>query len=170
MPLIPTVLASGLQAMVPTNSEPAAINLFTTAWMNYFIGASVMLVPANPGALSALKTAMSAQLIGWSQPNAAAALIAAAITSWWAQVSSLAPTIWVGTPGPVMPGAVPPPGLGGLAGIIQQTFTANMQAGLPLASAASNLANAIHSTQLGGIATVLMPTVPVPTPTPNPIL
>lgn len=158
-----------MNSMIPVKTEIQGIQTFCTAFINYFALSQVMGFPANPATLQAPKTAMIAALTGWSQPNASAALIQAAMIQFWGSLSALAPTIWVTAPGPVMPGVIPPVGLSGLAAQLTTVWKANTSGLLPLATANQQIALAIHTANLGGIATVLVPSIP-PLPTPTPIL
>lgn len=147
MALVQATLASGLQAMTPTDTESVAIDAFADAFESYFAGASVLGIPA--GSLAAPKAAMKAAMVGLSAPNGAAAAIAAGVLAFWTTLAPLATTIWAGTIGPIIPPAVPPPGLGGIAAAVQAVFTANRAGGASLAAAAASVAAALHPTQLG---------------------
>jgi hypothetical protein len=150
MALVQSTLASGLEAMEPTDSEATAIQRFADAFDDYFAGASVLGIPAG-AARAPAKAAMIAAMTGLSSPNGAAGAIAAGISAYWTTVAPLALTVWPGTVGPIIPPAVPPPGLGGIAGALSAVFSANTSGGLSLSASAAAVAGAIHPTQLGGM-------------------
>lgn len=151
MPLIQSTLASGLEAMTPTDSEAIAIQRFADAFASYFAGASVLGIPTIPGTLDASKAAMIAAMTGLSSSSAGAGAIASGITAFWTTLLPLATSVWAGTVGPIVPPAIPPPGLGGIAAALQAAFDANTAAGATLAASAAVVAAAIHTTQLGGM-------------------
>jgi hypothetical protein len=155
--------------MAPTDNATQAASDLTDALADYFGGASVLGVPANPGIIGgAPKVALLAAMApGLNAPNGAAAAITAGWAQFWAVAGPLAPTIWVVPPNTVVPASlISPAGLASLATALQSTFDANVNAGLPLAAAALAIANAIHAASLG--ATVVLqpplPAAPVVTP------
>jgi hypothetical protein len=168
MPLVQSLLATGLEAMTATDQESVAAMRFATAFDDYFQGASVLGIPCIPGTTAPAKAAMMADLVGISDPDMAAAKIQAAIQTYWNTVAPLATAVWAGTVGPIIPPAIAPPGLGGIESAVQAAFDANTAGGLSLAASAATVAAAIHLTQLGGMVN-LGP--PPPGGTPNvPIL
>jgi hypothetical protein len=166
MPFVQSTLASGIAALVPTPSEGPAIAGLTSAWATYFAGASVAGVPI--AAFAAATASFQGALSGMSAPNAGTVKIAAAVQAFWATLAPLGPTLWILAPNVVVPPLVPPPGLGGLAALLQGAFTANNATGVTLAQAADRIAAAMHASNAGGTA-VVQPPPPVP-PVPTPIL
>ena len=167
MPLTPSVLVSGLEALVPTDSASDPITRIGAAFDDYFQGASVSGVPVG-GSTAAAKSAMEGAMSGLNAPDGAAAAISAGITAYWGVIAPAAATLWI-VPGFTIPApAVPPPGLAGLTSAVQGAFDASVAAEDDLAAAANTLATAIHGTQSGGIVT-LVPVVPGP-PVPTPII
>lgn len=167
MPLIQATLASGLQNLAPVDVEASAAQNFADAWETYFMGASVAGVPV--GSLAAAKSAMVGALTGMSAPGGGAAIIQAAITSFWGVVTASASTLWVIPPN-VVPSATPPPGLGGIAAALSAVFASNSaDPTKTIAQAAASIATVLHTNGgLGGIAIVQPP--PVSSPIPTPIL
>jgi len=163
MALLAATLGTQLANMTPQDTEAAAISNLATAFDTYFQGATVAGIPVTPGSTAGAKAAMSGALVGISAPGAGAAKIQAGIIAYWGAVVPAAVTIWVTVP-PII-SATPPPGLAGIAAAITPVFASNQAGDLPLATAANNVANAIHPTQLGGIA-VIGPPPPGGTPTP----
>ncbi len=149
MALVQSTLASGLEAMEPIDSEATAIQRFADAFDDYFAGASVTGIPVTPGTTAAAKAAMIGALAGLNTDAATA--IQNGITAYWGTVAPSATTIWAGTVGPIIPPAVPPAGISGIAAALTGVFSANTSGGLALAAAAAAVAGAIHPTQLGGI-------------------
>ena len=127
-------------------------------------------IAVNAGSLASARTAMEVALVGMSATGAAAAKIQAGITAFWGVVAASAATIWTMVP-PVPPptGATPPAGLSGIAAALTSVFATNTSSEADLDTAATNVANAIHPTQLGGIA-LIPPPPPVTNPGPQPIL
>jgi hypothetical protein len=169
MVLVPAPLATGLTDMVATDDTSAAIDVFASAFVDYFGGASVLGIPANAGVIGgAPKTAMIAAMSGLNSIDGAAQAIQDGVTAFWNAVLPLALTVWPGTVGPIIPPAIAPPGLAGIASAVQAAFDANTAGGLSLSACASAVASAIHGTQAGGLVN-LGP--PPPPGTPNvPIL
>jgi hypothetical protein len=150
MPLVQSLLASGLEAMTPTDQESVAALRFATAFDDYFQGASVLGIPVTPGTTAPAKAAMLPELIGMSDPNKAAGKMQSAIQQYWQVLGPLASAVWI-TVGPVIPPAIAPPGLSGIESAVQAAFDANTAGGLSLAASAATVAAAIHLTQLGGM-------------------
>lgn len=163
MPLVSATLGSELANLVPVDNEPDAINNFATAFDNYFQGATVAGIAVTPGTTAPAKSAMVAAMTGLSTAGAAA--IQAGIVAYWTAIVPAAPTVWVTVPVALV--AIPPPGLSGIAATLASVFSANATANAPLATAANNVAAALHAAQLGGVV-VLSP--PPPGGTPMPIL
>ena len=160
MPLVPTALASAMEAMTPTDQEAIAIQNFAGAWETYFKDAATMGVPTTPGSLAGAKSAMIGAMSGLSTAGATAIL--AGITAFWGVVAGASASIWPGTLS-----AVPPPGLAGIPAALVPVFAANTAGNLAIDPAMQAIAGAIHPTQLGGIAN--WPPIPGG-PGPQPIL
>ena len=150
MPLSAAALANELEAMVPVGTEAEAIDNFSGAFEGYFADASVAGVPTNGGSLTPATTAMKGALVGMSNPGAGATAIQAGIVAFWGVVATSAAIIW--TLAPVLISATPPPGLGLIAAALEAVFTANIEGELSLTDSVTNVANALHPLQLGGIA------------------
>lgn len=169
MALIPAPLASGLEALVPTDQVSDAIARIGQAFDDYFQGASVSGITPVPGSTAAARSAMEGAMSGLNAPNGAATAIAAGITQYWTALGPLIATVWIVPGFTVVPASlVPPPGLGGLQAAIQGAFDANVAAEATLSAAANQVATAIHGTQSGGTVT-LQPIAPGP-PVVTPIL
>jgi hypothetical protein len=170
MPLTAATLADGLKTMTPADNEADAIAAFSAAWEAYFAEATVLGIAVNGGSLAGALGALEGALTGMSATGAGAASLQAGITAFWGVVATAAATIWTMVP-PVPPplGATPPAGLAGIAAALVPVFASNTSSAADLDTAATNIATAIHATQLGGIA--LIPPPPPPTnPGPQPIL
>lgn len=168
MALIASKLASGLGGLVPVEFEAQAISNFASAWDSYFAGASVNGVPIQRAAYQSALSALRGALVGMNAPNAGPAKIQSAVTAFWTALAPLGPTLWLLPPSVITPPLTPPPGLGGIAGALQNAFTANAQnENATLASCAQAVAAALHSAGgLGGIAIVQPPPTAPPVPTP----
>lgn len=164
MTLSTATLKSGLEAMVPTDSESDAIQAFVDAWDGYFAGASVMGTPATAGSYAAGLSAMQAALVGMSQPNAAAAKMQTGVTAFWTAIMAMGPAIWLLAPPPVVLPVpiVPPPGIAGIAAALTAAWSAlAANANVTLADAAQATANVLGpSGGMGAMCSVL--TVPAP--------
>lgn len=172
MALVAATLGSDLAGLSPTdNAAQAALDL-TDYLVNYFGGASVLGIPANPGVIGgAPKSALhGAMAPGLNTANGAATAIAAGWQAFWGALTGQEAAIWaIPPPNVIVPASlVPPAGLGSLATALQSTFDANVNGGLSLAQAALAIANTIHAASLGAIVTIQPPT-PAP-PFPSPIL
>jgi hypothetical protein len=151
MALVQSTLASGLEALEPTDDEAIAVQRIADAFDDYFAGASVNGSPAVPAALAPCKAAMVAAMTGLSTTGGAAAAIQAGILAYWTTLLPLASAVWPATVGPVIPPAVPPAGLAGIAAALAPVFTANTSGGLSLVASAAAVAAALHPLQLGGL-------------------
>lgn len=150
MALSASTLSTELQAMGPVDNEADGINNFATAFDNYFQGASVNGTPVAGGATSAAKSAMISAMSGAGAPNAGALAIQTGITAYWGVIIPAAIATWPSTP-PVIT-ATPPPTLATIAAALTPVFAANTSGSLSLADSADAIAQALHPTQLGGIA------------------
>lgn len=159
MPLSQPTLAAELRNLKPAKLEPTAISNLSTAFTNYFAGATVGGVPAVVLTLAPAKAAMQAALVGMSVPGAAPGKIQAGITAFWGVIAATAAAVWPGTAPPTV-SATPPPGLAGIAAAIVAAGAANV-AVKDIGAAAQALAAAIHPTQLGGIAITPPGTLPI---------
>ena len=169
MPLSQATLASELASLVPTANEAVAVANLTTAWTNYFSGASVSGVPIASGPLNAAKSSFQGALAGMSGAGAAAVSIQNAVTAFWAALVSTFAANWTIPPNTVI-ALVPPPTLGGIAAALTAMWSANSQnPNMTLQQAANSMASVLHTNGgLGGIATV-QPPPPAP-PAPVPVL
>jgi cytochrome bd-type quinol oxidase subunit 2 len=154
MPLTSVKLATELIALPLVQTEAEAIQNFATAFENYFYDSTVLAVPAVPGTLAAATIALKAAMVGMSQAGSAA--IQAGITAFWGVVATSGVLIWPTVVPPIV-SVAPPPGLGGISAALDGVFPANVSAKADLVTAMTNIANALHPTQLGGIATLTSP-------------
>jgi len=171
MPLEEDKLASELEALEPTLVEFEAAETMAEAFNEYFRRAEVSGVVALEAGLTGARAAMLATLTGMSAPGAGAALITAAVTAYWAVVVAAPVAIWPATPGGiVLPGgAIPAPGLAGLALALTGAFAANTAAQLSKEDSMAALAAIWHPTNLGGTVLVQPPGGPPPPPIPTAI-
>lgn len=141
-------LATELESLIPTGVESVAIDRFADAWIEYFSDASAGAFPYvdSPPAKSAMKAAMG----GMSVTGALA--IQSGISAFWGVLSAGAATYFPGTIA-----ATPPPAISGLAAALAVPFAANVVGGLSLAASCAAIADAIHTANLGGTATVVGP-------------
>jgi len=154
--------------MTPVETEAEAIANFVSAWDAYFAGASVNGVPATPGSYAAGLAAMQGAMTGLSAPNGGSVAIQAGITAFWSAIAGLATGIWLTAPVVLVPPIVPPPGLGGISAALTSVFTSNTSGSVDLATAANNVAAALHSS--GGLGALVPGSVPPAPPAPLPIL
>ena len=166
MVLAAATLASGLANMAPTDSEGSAIQAFVDAWEAYFDQSTVAATQATHGSYPTALSAMAAAMAGCSASGAAAAKIQAATVAFWSALAPLAAVVW--QPSVVLvPPAVPPPGLSGIAAALAPVFTSNQGGNLSLSAAANAVAGALHSANAGGTVPGSIPPSP---PAPIPIL
>lgn len=165
MPLTSATLAGGLETLALTTEEPDVIDGLVAAWADYFAEATVSGATTVPGSFEAGLTAMRGALVGVSQPNAGAAVIAAGVSAFWTAILASPTTIWVTAPIVLVPPIVPPVGLAGLAAALQAVAPTNTAAELSLADAAAAVAGVIHTANVGGLVPgSVPPTVPAPIP------
>lgn len=171
MALVAATLASGLEALEPTNDEAEAIQRIVDAWEGYFDGSALGPASAVPGSYAAALSAMQAGMVGMSAANAAANAFQAGLTAFWSTIAPLAASVWPQVPPPVTtPPATPPPTLGGVGVLLQAQWTADASAGVTLAQSAQNMATILHANAgLGGICNITTPGAP-PVVVPTPIL
>lgn len=168
MVLLANTLASGLEALEPTDNVSVAIDRFASAFVDYMTGSSVLGVPANSGVLGAApKSAMIGVMGGLNTADGAATAIASGISSFWSAMLGVEATIWTMVPPTIIVPStlIIPPGLGGLASAVQGAFDANVAGELSLSAAAATVAAAIHGVNSGAsVQTQVPPTPPVVTP------
>jgi len=164
MPLNPSTIASGLEKMAPTSSEPDVINQIADIWRTYFGAASVAGVPAAPGSFDLGITAMKGAMVGITALDAAALAIQNGVTAFWTAIMPAVTTIWVLAPGAVVvPPLVPPLLLPSLAADLTTVFLANTAASASLHDSATAIAAVMHKD--GGFgATISTQTPPVTGP------
>ena len=145
-----STLTDELVAMPETDDElVAAVNL-STAWHNYFIGATVLGVPAIPAVLTPARLAMQSVLLadppkpGISTPGAGAVVFTAALAAYWGTVSGLAAATWVLVP--PLASVVPPPGLAAIQGLLVPIFVTNTAGSLSKPDACALIAACLHVT------------------------
>lgn len=154
MPLTPVKLANELAALEPVGTEVEAINNFATAFENYFYDATVMAVPAVPLTLLPATNALKAAMVGMSQTGSLA--IQNGITAFWGVVATTGVLIWPTVVPPIV-SVAPPPGLAGISAALNAVFPVNMSTNADLVTASTNIANALHPIQLGGLAALTPP-------------
>ncbi len=160
MVMIASTLASGLASDPNVDNEAAAINGFATAWNTYFSTASAGLVPIIPALLTTCQQAMIASMTGLSQSNNGAQAISNGITAYWGSVAALGTTLF-----PTATAVTPPPTLSTIPGILTPIFLANTQGNLDATTCYQQIATALHTVNIaGGIAILLIASVPTPTP------
>jgi hypothetical protein len=146
-----SVLASELAALVETLDELVAAENLSTAWDNYFQGATVAGVPVVPGTTEPARLAMQAALAGMSAPGAGPALYVASLAAYWGGISLAAVAIW--PLAPPLASVTPPPGLATLLAALLPVFVANVAGSLSKVDATAAIAAVQHaSAGLGGIA------------------
>jgi len=160
MPMVEATLASELEALVPADNEPAAINALVTAYGNYASAAIGNGIPLAPAGVESGKAAMTGALVGMSAPGAGLAKIPAACAAFWAAVCT---GFAVSFPGTIA--AVPPPHAA-LAGALPPIMVANKNGSKSLKDSASAMATPIHTDATTG-GTVTLPGAP---PVVGPIL
>lgn len=161
MVMIPTTLSSGLAANPNVNNEAAAISGFVTAWISYFSTATAGVVPiVSPLLQTTPKIAMIQAMTGFSQASNGATAISNGITAFWAAMVPLATTLF-----PTATVLTPPPTLSTIPGILAPIFLSNTQGSLAEAACYQLIATALHTVNIaGGIAILLIASVPTPTP------
>ena len=167
MALTQSTLASGLESLTPTSSEPVAISAFVDAFETYWNGATVSGAGLNPGTIDTGLAAMQGAMAGLSVTGQGATKIAAGVSAFWSAQAALATTMWTTAPIVLVPPIVPPAGLSGLAAALSSTFASNLAGELSLTDAAAALAATIHAANLGG---VVPGSAPPAAPAPIPIL
>jgi hypothetical protein len=163
MPLLQATLAQGLASMAPTVVEADAINTLATAWETYFSAASVQGVPCLT--LSAPMAAFRAALVGMSAANAGPNKIQAAVDAFWGVVAGSAATIWLPVPNVVVPPAIKPPTISGIAAALSSVASASTAANASLEQASNDIAAVLHTNGgLGGTVTIQPPGAVPPVP------
>ena len=161
-------LATGLEALTPTDSVATAADRIATAFTDYMAQSSVLGVPAVPAVLSgAPKSAMVGAMGSLNSVGGAAGAIAAGVIAFWAAMLGTEATIWIMVPPTIIVPStlIVPPGLGGMTSAIQGAFDGNVSGGLELAAAAATVATAIHGVNIGAtVQTQVPPSPPVVTP------
>ena len=147
MPLIPTVLSSGIEKIEDSESETEAIQKWADAWNEYMISAAAGAVPLSPAAANIGRAAMVQSMAGLSVTGAAA--IQSGITAYWGALASAPAVAFAGAAA-----VTPPPGLGGVAGILLGVFSTNVVDKAPRPVAAQKIATALHGANMGGTATI----------------
>ncbi len=162
MPFMQSKL-EGIFQSPPVDTEAEAISFMASAFTTFFLDATVAGVPALPSPLAPAEAAMAASLVGMSAPGAAAGLIQAGITSYWATALLSAPAIWIAVP-PIVPASgVPPAGLGGVAAAMGPVFASNISGAVDNATASAALASAIFPlVTVGATVTVSPPPAVIP--------
>jgi len=148
-------LKSELLALELYETEAAAISGWAAAWDNYFQDAESNAIPVTPGSTAAAKAAMAGAMTGLSTAGAAA--LATAITAYWATLAL--------TPGAIFAGAIaiaPPALLANIQADLEIVFAANTSGSASKDAAMTAIANALHTDNLGGIATFPDPIGPKP--------
>lgn len=152
MALASATLSTEIQSVGFPASSAAAIIVWADAYDTYVQESTVngvaMVAPA--AAVAAMKSAMGAL----AATDFAAALQAGCIAYWTAVIA--VPAVW---PPSILP-SVAPPGLGGIAALIQAAGEANIAAENSLEDSSDAIAAAWHPTTLGGTTTLLVATVP----------
>lgn len=152
MALVAATLAAGLVNMTPTNSEASAISAFADAWGTYFATAMAGPVPYSGDPTSTAKNALKAAMVGCSAFDQGAAKIQAGIVAYWGAIVAAPPSFFAAAVA-----VVPPAGLVSIAATLLPIFASNTAGNLPLATAALNVANALHASNQGGTATIPPP-------------
>lgn len=159
--MISSNLANALASDPNVGDEASAITNFVNAWVTYFSTATAGAVPiVSPLLQGTPATAMIGAMTGLSQSNNGATAISNGITAFWAAMIPLATTLF-----PTATALTPPPTLSTIAGLLVPVFLANTQGSLPAAACYNNIATALHTVNIaGGIAILLIASVPTPTP------
>lgn len=168
MALVSSVLASGLAALVPAQTEAEAVTRIVDAWDAYFAGASVNGIPAVSGSYAAGLTAMQGALSGISVANAGAQKLQDGILAFWNAIVGLAPSIWITAPVVLVPPAIAPPGISGIAAALTPVFASNTSSNADLVTATNSIATVLHTN--GGLGGLVNGSVPPASPVPIPIL
>lgn len=144
MPLDQNTLASKLENMQPTDSEPAAIEAFVSAWSAYFAGSSASGAPVVPGAYEPGLAAMRTAMAGMSAADAGALAIQNGIAAFWGGIAGIPTTLWITAPVVLVPPIVPPAGIPGIAVALNGVFVTNTAGQLSLHDATVNIARVLH--------------------------
>jgi len=153
MALLPATLANELIANLDNFVTEAEA---TVAWADsfdaYFQSAMAGVVPVTPLGTANAKNAMATALAGMSLDGAGSTKLVAGITAYWTQLNVDAFAVFL-----ACTAITPPPGLGGLTGLLNIDFTANTVGIIAKVPALTTIANTIHTAQLGGIAVFPIP-------------
>ncbi len=166
MVLLAATLEAEIEALPSIDpSSPTAltdaINGWTDAYSTYFAESAVVIVGAEAsGPLAVMETAMKGAMAGLNTDFPTA--FQAGVTAWWTAlvVPGVGALTWLAGGSPVVPPLLtvtPPPGLAGLAAAILATGLANKGANLDRANAASAMALTMHTPNLGGTISQLVP-------------
>lgn len=146
MAMSASTLATQLQNLTPTSVEATANQRFADAWAIYFAASAANGVPYSTNA--AHKSAMISAMAGSSAPNAGATKIQAGIVAWWASVLSTFAVTYSGAIALVVP-----PLTTGIAALLTPVLASNTAGSLSLSAACTQVANVLHTNNLGGTAT-----------------
>jgi len=161
MVMLSSTLASSLASNPNVDNEAAAITNFTNSWVTYFSTATAGVVPiVSPLLQGTPAAAMIGSMTGLSQANNGANAISSGITAFWTAMIPLAATLF-----PTAVSLTPPPAISTIATALVPVFLANTQGNLDVATCYQNIATALNAINIaGGIAVLIIASVPTPTP------
>lgn len=159
MPLTEATLASGLEALTPTDDEATAINALVAAYGTYAAGAQTALTgPILTPAVTAGKVAMASSLVGMSADGAALQLIPSAVRAFWTAAFLVPATAFTGA------SAITPFTFATLDDDVASAFDTSTSGKKSLADSAAALANALNKSAIGGMVTMTPPPPGVTSP------
>jgi hypothetical protein len=166
MVLLAATLADGLSLLTPTTEVSEAIEAIATSYIDYFYQSTVLGTMVTPYVLDvAPKAAMIAAMASLNTEGAKA--IVDGIQAFWTSLIGIETAVWFLTPPPVIiPSTIViSPGISALESALQAVFDSNVAAETDLPTSATNVANVIHTTLIGGtVNTQVPPSAPVATP------
>jgi len=141
-----SVLKDELVELGLYDNESDAVSAWAQAFRGYFENAETNSIPIITAGLDVPQSAMAGAMVGLSTDGAAK--IQAGITQWWATLA-LAPSTYWATATVI----TPPPGLSGIATVLQAVFSSNISTSASKTDAMNAIAGVLHTNNLGGTAT-----------------
>jgi hypothetical protein len=141
--LNPVTLQERLASIGDYETETEAAEEWADIIGSYLSKADIVLAPMTPPAFEAGEATAQPALLGMSAPGQGAAKIQAAFVTFWAAV--------VAAYGATAIIVTPPPGLAGLAALLESNFASITSSSMNRLTAAGIIAGLIHAANQGGL-------------------
>ena len=154
MTLSADTLATELEALDPTDTEPVAIDRLSAAFDNYFNESTCGGASLTGDTTPAIE-AMALALVGMNAPGQGFVKLQAGVIAYWGALSAIAATLWITVPPLVS--TTPPPTLSGIAAALLAVGNANTAAALSKEDSCAAIAASLHTFNLGGFGVTAVP-------------